>query len=184
MINESGRSAMMEGRRVTSFSLELKASRPMSLQLSKLLQDRRNLDLIRHLRADPRIAVSALARKVKMSAPAVKERLQRLEEAGIILGYRLELDPAALGLPVTALVRIRPMPGQLPKIAKLAQSLPAVTECHRITGEDCFLIKIHLESLAGLDRLLDRFLAFGQTTTSILQSSPVPRRAPPLPDER
>jgi Lrp/AsnC family transcriptional regulator, leucine-responsive regulatory protein len=156
----------------------------MGLQFSKLLQDPRNLDLIRHLRADPRIAMSALARKVKMSAPAVKERVQRLEEAGVIRGYRLELDPAALGLPITAIIRIRPMPGQLAKIAKLVQSMPQVTECHRITGEDCFLVKIHLESLSGLDRLLDRFLAFGQTTTSILQSSPVPARTPPLPDER
>ena len=152
--------------------------------MPKLLRDPRNLALIRHLRADPRIAISALARKVKMSAPAVKERVQRLEEAGIIRGYRLELDPAALGLPITAIVRVRPMPGQLAKIVKLAQSLPQVTECHRITGEDCFLIKIHLESLDGLDRLLDRFLVFGQTTTSILQSSPVPLRTPPLPDER
>ena len=156
----------------------------MNLQSSKLLQDPRNLELIRELRSDPRIAVSALARKVNMSAPAVKERIQRLEETGVIRGYRLELDPAALGLPVTAIVRVRPMPGQLPKIVKLAQSLPQVTECHRITGEDCFLVKIHLESLDGLDRLLDRFLVFGQTTTSILQSSPVPLRPPPLPDER
>ncbi|WP_151179441.1 Lrp/AsnC family transcriptional regulator [Hypericibacter terrae] len=164
--------------------MKSKAKRPIGLQLSKLLQDPRNLDLLRHLRADPRIAISALARKVKMSAPAVKERVQRLEEAGIIQGYRLELDPAALGLPIAAIVRIRPMPGQLPKIAKLAQSLPQVAECHRITGEDCFLMKIHLESLDALDPLLDRFLVFGQTTTSILQSSPVPSRAPPLPDER
>jgi Lrp/AsnC family leucine-responsive transcriptional regulator len=164
--------------------MKLKAKGPAGLQLPKLLRDPRNLALIRHLRADPRIAISALARKVKMSAPAVKERVQRLEEAGIIRGYRLELDPAALGLPITAIVRVRPVPGQLAKIVKLAQSLPQVTECHRITGEDCFLIKIHLESLDGLDRLLDRFLVFGQTTTSILQSSPVPPRTPPLPDER
>ncbi|MGH6883803.1 Lrp/AsnC family transcriptional regulator [Hypericibacter sp.] len=164
--------------------MKSKAKRPVGLQMSKLLQDPRNLDLLRHLRADPRMAISALARKVKMSAPAVKERVQRLEEAGIILGYRLELDPAALGLPIAAIIRIRPMPGQLPKIAKLAQSLPQVTECHRITGEDCFLMKIHLESLDALDPLLDRFLVFGQTTTSIIQSSPVPSRTPPLPDER
>lgn len=164
--------------------MKLKAKGPAGLQLPKLLRDPRNLALIRHLRTDPRIAISALARKVKMSAPAVKERVQRLEEAGIIQGYRLELDPAALGLPITAIVRVRPVPGQLAKIVKLAQSLPQVTECHRITGEDCFLIKIHLESLDGLDHLLDRFLIFGQTTTSILQSSPVPPRTPPLPDER
>jgi Lrp/AsnC family leucine-responsive transcriptional regulator len=73
------------------------------------------------------------------------------------------------------------MPGQLQKIAKLAQSIPQVTECQRITGEDCFLIRVHLRSLDELDGLLDRFLAYGQTTTSIVQSSPVPRRSLPLP---
>jgi Lrp/AsnC family leucine-responsive transcriptional regulator len=175
----------MDGRRKeVDFAMKLKAKLPVSLQSAKLLRDPRNLALLRHLRADPRIAISALARKVRMSAPAVKERVQRLEEAGVIQGYRLELDPAALGLPVAAIIRIRPMPGQLPKIVRLAQSMPQVTECHRITGEDCFLIKIHLESLDRLDLVLDRLLVFGQTTTSILQSSPVPLRSPPLPDER
>jgi Lrp/AsnC family transcriptional regulator, leucine-responsive regulatory protein len=73
------------------------------------------------------------------------------------------------------------MPGQLPKTTKLAQSIPHVTECHRITGEDCFLLRAHLRSLDELDGLLDKFLAYGQTTTSILQSSPVPLRSLPLP---
>jgi Lrp/AsnC family leucine-responsive transcriptional regulator len=93
----------------------------------------------------------------------------------------VELDPAALGFPIAVLIRVRPMPGQLQKIAKLAQSIPQVTECQRITGEDCFLIRAHLRALDELDGLLDRFLAYGQTTTSIVQSSPVPRRALPLP---
>jgi len=115
-----------------------------------------------------------------MSAP-VRERLLRLGEAGVIKGWRVELDPKALGFPITILVRVRPMPGQLPKIAKLAQSIPQVTECHRITGEDCFLLRAHLRALDELDGLLDRFLAYGQTTTSILQSSPVPPRPLPLP---
>jgi Lrp/AsnC family leucine-responsive transcriptional regulator len=71
----------------------------------------------------------------------------------------------------------------LPKIAELAVSMPQVAECHRITGEDCFILKVHLASLESCDRVLDRFLAFGQTTTSIVQSTPVPPRAPPLPDK-
>jgi Lrp/AsnC family leucine-responsive transcriptional regulator len=75
------------------------------------------------------------------------------------------------------------MPGKLPKIAELARKMPQVTECHRITGEDCFIMKIHLEELDALDRVLDRFLAFGQTTTSLIQSSPVPPRGLPLPGD-
>jgi Lrp/AsnC family leucine-responsive transcriptional regulator len=149
---------------------------------SNLLADDKNVDLLSLLQSDPRMSISELSRRVKLSAPAVKERVTRLEEAGVIAGYRLDLNPKALGFPVTAFVRIRPMPGQLPKIIALAQSMPEVSECHRITGEDCFILKVHLDALENLDVVLDRFLAFGQTTTSIIQSSPVPPRGPPLPN--
>jgi len=127
------------------------------------------------------MSVSELARRVGMSAPATRERIQRLEEAGIIRGCRLEVDPAALGYPIAAFVRVRPMPGRLPKIAELAAALPQVVECHRITGEDCFILQVRLESLDNLDVILDQFLAYGQTTTSIVQSTPVPPRHLPLP---
>jgi Lrp/AsnC family leucine-responsive transcriptional regulator len=163
------------------YAVVLKGNMRLILRTMNLLRDRRNAEIVRLLQGDARASISELARRVRMSAPAVKERVQRMEEAGIIRGYRLELDPAALGLPITIYVRVRPMPGKLPKIAELAQALPQVVECHRITGEDCFIMKIHLDALENLDRILDRFLAFGQTTTSIVQSSPVPLRAPPLP---
>jgi Lrp/AsnC family leucine-responsive transcriptional regulator len=126
--------------------------------------------------------MSELARRVGMSAPAVTERVQRLERAGVIAGYRMEIDPAALGMPVTAIVRIRPGPGQLPKIADAAQQTPEVVECHRITGEDCFLLKVHAPSISEIEEVLDRFLLFGQTTTSIVVSTPVPLRSLPLPE--
>jgi len=129
------------------------------------------------------MAMSALARSVKMSAPAVTERVQRLERAGVITGYRLEVDPAALGLPVTAFARIRPAAGQLSKVAELARSLPQVTECHRITGEDCFLIKVHAPAVQELETLLDQFLIYGQTVTSIVVSTPVPPRPLPVDTE-
>jgi Lrp/AsnC family leucine-responsive transcriptional regulator len=150
------------------------------LQNSNLMSDSQNREIVRLLQGDPRMSVSELARRIGMSAPAAKERLTRLEEAGVIR-YRLELDPRALGWPITAYVRVRPMPGQLSKIAELAASLPQVAECHRVTGEDCFILKIYLASLESMDRVLDRFLVFGQTTTSLVQSSPVSGRSPPLP---
>src|SRR5438132_1523629 len=121
-----------------------------------------------------------LARKIRMSNPAAKERVRRLEKSGVIAGYRLELDPKAAGHDITAFVRIRPLPGHLPKISALAQQIPEVVECHRVTGEDCFILKVHLPEIASLDRVLDRFLVHGQTTTSIVQSSPVPPRSPQL----
>jgi len=153
------------------------------LQMADALRDPTNIALIHLLRDDPRLSISALARRVTMSAPAVRERLQRLEQAGI-LRRRIDIDPRALGFPVSAYVRVRPAPGQLPKIAELAQRMPQVTECHRVTGEDCFVMKIHIEALDQLDRVLDQFLNLGQTTTSLVQSTPVPPRLLPLPDER
>ena len=155
----------------------------MRLYISESLRDARNVDLLRLLGGDPRMTTSELARRVGMSAPAVRERVLRLEEAGVIRGYRLELNPAALGYPVCAFVRVRPTPGQLPKVAELARALPQVTECHRVTGEDCFVMKVHLPALDQLDEVLDRFLAFGQTTTSIVQSTPVTPRGLPLPGD-
>lgn len=154
----------------------------MRLQMSKLLADATNVELLTRLIDNPRITTSELARHVGLSAPTVRERVQRLEEAGVIAGYKVELSPKALGYPVTVIVRVRPMPGQLSKIAELARDIPNVVECHRITGDDCFLVKAHLESLDDLDGLLDRFLAHGQTTTSIVQSSPIPPRGLPLPN--
>ena len=141
-----------------------------------------NLRLLSELQDNPRLSMSELARRVGMSAPAVTERVQRLETAGVIVGYRMDIDPAALGLPVAALVRIRPGPGQLPKIALAAQETAQVVECHRITGEDCFFLKVHAPSIGELEEVLDRFLIFGQTTTSIVVSTPVPTRSLPVSD--
>jgi Lrp/AsnC family transcriptional regulator, leucine-responsive regulatory protein len=141
-----------------------------------------NVRLLDELRRNPRISMSELARRLEMSSPAVTDRVQRLEDNGVITGYRLELDPRALGWPVAAFVRIRPGPGQLNRIADLARATPEVVECHRITGEDCFLMKVYVAEIDKLEEVLDRFLMFGQTTSSIVQSSPVPPRPLPLPE--
>jgi len=94
----------------------------------------------------------------------------------VIRGYRLDIDPAAVGLPVAAWVRIRPGPGQLPKVAELAQRTPEVSECHRISGEDCFLLKVHVPAIEDLESVLDRFLMHGQTTSSFVVATPVAPR--------
>ncbi len=141
-------------------------------------------DLDRRLLAalveDPRASRSALARQVGLSTPTVSSRLARLERRGVIRGYRVELDPAAIGYGVSAWVRVRPGPGQLPRIVELADRTPQVAECHRVTGEDCFVMRVHAATLADLEQLLDRFLLHGQTTSSVVVSSPVPPRPLPL----
>lgn len=142
-----------------------------------------NILILDELQRDPRLSMAELGRRIGMSSPAVTERVRHLEEAGIIQGYRLEINPAALGLPIAAYVRIRPNPGQLPRVAELARQIPEVVECHRVTGEDCFVLKVHIPAIDQLDKLLDCFLLYGSTTTSIIQSSPVPLRALPLPED-
>lgn len=149
-----------------------------------LASDPLNQRILAELQADPRMAMSELARRINTSAPTATERVRRMEAAGVITGYRIDIDPAALGRPVAAFVRVRPGPGQLPKIKQLAAELPEVVECHRITGEDCFLVKIHVREIDDLDQTLDRFLLHGHTTTSIVQSTPVPPRHLPFPPER
>lgn len=136
--------------------------------------------IIGELATDGRVSLAELGRRVNLSSPAVAERVQRLERAGVITGYRAEIDPRALGYQLTAIVRIKPAPGQLPRIPELAVETPEVSECHRITGEDCFFLKVHLRAIDELGPLLDRFLAYGETTTSLINASPIPRRDPPL----
>lgn len=139
--------------------------------------------ILGELARDGRVSFAELGRRVNLSAPSVAERVQRLERDGVIAGYRAELDPKALGYPLTAIVRVKPAPGQLKRIPELAAEIPEVGECHRITGEDCFFLKLHLRSIDELGELLDRFLAYGETTTSLVNASPVPRRDPPLPEQ-
>jgi Lrp/AsnC family leucine-responsive transcriptional regulator len=143
------------------------------------LLDDTNRRVLDELQQDARLSMAELGRRVGLSAPAVAERVQRLEQAGVITGYRAEIDPRAIGYPIAAVVRVRPATRQLPKIPEIARDTPEVVECHRITGEDCFFVKLHLRSIEDLEEILDRFVLYGQTTTSIVHSSPVTRR--PLP---
>lgn len=135
-----------------------------------------NLRLLEELQADGRLGHAELGRRVGLSAPAVAERVARLVEAGVITGFHATVDPRALGYALTAIIRIRPAPRELPKVASLARETPEVVECHRITGEDCFFMKLHVRDVEHLEAVIDQFAFFGQTTTSILQSSPVPHR--------
>lgn len=135
--------------------------------------------IVGELARDGRVSFAELGRRVSLSSPAVTERVRRLEQIGVITGYRAEIDPRALGYQLTAIVRVKPAVRQLSKIAELAADIPQIEECLRITGEDCFYMKLHLGSIEELPSVLDRFLLYGETTTSIVNATPVPRRDPP-----
>jgi Lrp/AsnC family transcriptional regulator, leucine-responsive regulatory protein len=144
------------------------------------LLDELNSRILQELTDDPRLRTTELARRLGVSTPTVRERVTRLEEAGVIRGYRLDIDPAALGRPVAAGVRLRPGPAQIPRIIALAERTPEVVECHRISGEDCFLMRVQVPEIAALEGVLDKFLVHGQTTSSFVVSTPVPPRSVPL----
>jgi len=127
---------------------------------------------------DARISIADLARSVGLSPPSVSERIKRLEEVGVIEGYTLTINPKALGLPITAWLRIRPIPGQLQMVAEILRGLPEIVECDRITGEDCFVARAHVQSVEELEKLIDQVIPYAMTNTSIIQSSPVKRRLP------
>jgi Lrp/AsnC family transcriptional regulator, leucine-responsive regulatory protein len=142
--------------------------------------DRVDCRLLAALVKEARTSMADLARLVGLSPPSVAERNRRLEEAGVIEGYTLTVNPKALGLPIAAWLRIRPVPGQLQKVAELVRTLPAIVECDRITGEDCFIARAHVASVEDLEKLIDQIIPYAMTNTSIIQSSPVKRRLPPI----
>jgi Lrp/AsnC family leucine-responsive transcriptional regulator len=142
--------------------------------------DATDVKLLDALATDARTSIAELARLVRLSPPSVSERVKRLEEAGVIEGYTVKINPQALGLPLAAYLRIRPIPGQLHKIAKILRSLPGVVECDRVTGDDCFIARVHVRSVEDLERLIDEIIPYSMTNSSIIQSSPVKRRLPPI----
>jgi Lrp/AsnC family transcriptional regulator, leucine-responsive regulatory protein len=156
------------------------ARKPGATAFDRDLLDEINRRLLDELQADARLTIAELSRRINLSPPAVADRLQRLERSGVITGYRAEVDPKAIGFPIGVIVRIRPSTRQLHRIPELAREVPEVVECHRITGDDCFFMRLQLRSLDDLEGILDRFLVFGQTTTSIVHSSPIESRPLPL----
>ncbi|MEH6633586.1 MAG: Lrp/AsnC family transcriptional regulator [Halopseudomonas aestusnigri] len=139
-----------------------------------------DIKLLKALTNDARTSVTDLARLVQLSAPSVSERIKRLEEAGVIVGYSVKINPEAFDLPLAVLLRIRPIPGEHNRVAKILKTIPNVVECDRVTGEDCFVAKAHVPSVKALEELIDEIIPYAMTNTSIIQSSPVERRLPPF----
>ena len=140
------------------------------------LLDETNLRLLGELQRDARLSIAELGRRVGLSSPAVAERVKRLELEGVIAGYRAEIDPRRLGYSLGVIIRIRPNPRQIADVAALARDTPEVIECHRVTGEDCYVMTAYVRDVEHLEAVIDQFVAYGQTTSAIMQSAPVPRR--------
>ncbi|KAB7775085.1 MULTISPECIES: Lrp/AsnC family transcriptional regulator [Xanthomonas] len=135
------------------------------------------------LAQDARMATSELARQIGLSAPATADRVRRLQHQGVIAGFTVELDPRALGYTLQAIVRVKPLPGQLHLVEELLQRIPEFVECDKVTGEDCFICRLYLRNIAHLDNILAKVTDRAETNSAIVKSTPVPRRLPPLAED-
>ncbi|MDI3388059.1 Lrp/AsnC family transcriptional regulator [Streptomyces sp. B-S-A8] len=135
--------------------------------------DRRILDVLQRA---GRASYAELARAVAMSPSAVTERVRRLEEAGVIQGYAAVVDPERLGLPVLAFVRLRYPHGNYRPFHDLVEATPEILEAHHVTGDDCFVLKVAARSMRHLEEISGKVGALGSVTTSVVYSSPLPRR--------
>ncbi|GGZ55519.1 transcriptional regulator [Streptomyces inusitatus] len=133
--------------------------------------------ILRALQSDGRAGFAQLARAVSMSASAVTERVRRLEEAGVIAGYTAVVAPERVGLPVLAFVRLRYPNGNYKPFHDLLETTPEILEAHHVTGDDCFVMKVAVRSMRHLEEVTGRIGALGSVTTSVVYSSPLPRRS-------
>jgi Lrp/AsnC family leucine-responsive transcriptional regulator len=136
--------------------------------------------IIAILATDARTSLKELSAQTGLSSPSVSDRLRRLNDQGVISAFTVELDPAALGYTLQAIVRIRPLPGMMHIVERQIQDTAEFTECDRVTGDDCFVARLHLRSIGQLDQILDKLADRAQTSTSIVKATPIKRRLPPL----
>jgi Lrp/AsnC family leucine-responsive transcriptional regulator len=132
--------------------------------------------ILKELQLDARTSFAELGRRVGLTTPAVIERVRKLEDAHIITGYRVDIDTAKVGLPITAFVRMSITGVDYSHIIEVAKSSNEVLECHRGTGGDSFIMKVAVSSVEHLQDLIDRLTPYGITTTTIVLSSPVRKR--------
>jgi len=132
--------------------------------------------LLEELQQDARASFADLGRRIGLSPSATAERLRRMEEAGIIRGYTVEIDREALGLPILAIIRMTCDGPRYHPFLKFVKELPEVRECHHVTGGDAFFLQVTAASIVELEKVIERLLPYGIPTTSIVFSSPVTRR--------
>ncbi|MFY9852989.1 MAG: Lrp/AsnC family transcriptional regulator [Terracidiphilus sp.] len=138
--------------------------------------DETNWKIIAELQQNGRISFAELGRRVGLTLPAVAERVRKMEDAGVITGVHAEIDPAKVGLPIAAFIRVSVVGDVLARVNKTVREMPEVLECYRGTGADSFTLKVAAESVEHLESLIDKLTPFGTTSTSIVLSTLVSRR--------
>jgi Lrp/AsnC family transcriptional regulator, leucine-responsive regulatory protein len=141
--------------------------------ITESIIDEIDCEILAELQANARIAFAELGRRVGLSTPATIERVKRLEENHVILGYRAMVDPAKVGLPVRAFVKVTIAGDKLEKFAALVKTLPEVLECHRVTGAESFMAQIAVRDVRHMEEVIDAMMPYVATNTSMILASPV-----------
>lgn len=136
--------------------------------------------MLEALARNARISLKELAEVAGLSSPSAAERLRRLEERGVIAAFTVDIAPEAVGYSLQAIVRVRPLPGQLHVVERIIQETPEFIECDKVTGDDCFIGRLVVRSMGELDGILDKIAERAETNTSMIKATPVKRRLPPL----
>jgi Lrp/AsnC family transcriptional regulator, leucine-responsive regulatory protein len=148
--------------------------------MKKISLDSTDQAILGALLLDARLSQRALGERIGLSAPAIRERIRRMENEGVIEGFSVEMNLRALGYGLEALVRLEPLPGKLRAVEIALRETPEVVQCDAVTGEDCFVARIVMRDVSDLDRLLDPFHDKARTNTSIVKNVAVSRRPPPF----
>ncbi|OWY38256.1 AsnC family transcriptional regulator [Xenophilus sp. AP218F] len=144
--------------------------------------DRYDKKILRALHENARVSFAELARRVNLSAPAIADRVAKLEQAGVITGYHARIDPSRVGLPISCLIELTVKHLEYYLVIEQIRNTPEVIECASITGTSGLMIKVAVDTMPALQALIARLMQFGDTKTSIIIDMPVPPRMPPLPE--
>jgi Lrp/AsnC family leucine-responsive transcriptional regulator len=140
--------------------------------------------ILRELQENARMSFSELGRRVSLTPPAVADRVRRMEEAGLILGYRAQVATDRIGYPIAAFVRMRARGERgCAILGEFVKELPEVVEANRVTGEDSYIMRVVVRSVEHLQDLIDRLMPYGETVTAVTLSSPVTHRVLGQPQE-
>lgn len=148
----------------------------MDLQLEKLL-DRIGRKILAALQENARMPLSRIGHQVGLSAPAVAERVKKMEEAGVITGYHARIDPAAMGRSVSAFIQLTTDAQHYPTVTSLAADMPQISACHHISGDASFILHVRVGDVSELETVVGRLSPLGQTRTAIVLSTPVDKMA-------
>jgi len=138
--------------------------------------DKLNWLILEELQQNARVPLTEISKKVGLSSPSIAERIQKMEDAGIIVGYTAKIDMEALGNSLGVYISIKIRFGQVQNFEEYIKTVPEISECHKLTGHDCMLMKGYVKNPTHLENLNERLTVYGELTTSLILSSIISKK--------